>query len=174
MQSSFIDFISQFVTRANVTLFLSIFGAFGTLVTLISSFYAKRKRLKIKISNVQYKKDQKQMLLDIAFENRSQLPIAVTSVHVFLNNHELEVMEYPWSVNEYTHLQGGKIVDKKFLYNLEFPVTIQQLGASAGKMLLEFSPKELESPSTPLIFQVHSTRGRVQQIELPCNQIEYL
>ena len=174
MQPSFINFSSQFITRANITLFLSIFGAFGTLITLISSFRAKRKRLKIKISNVKYNKKQSQMLLDIAFENRSQLPISVTSVHIFLNHHELEIEEYPSCVGEYTHLHGGEVVDRKFLYNLKFPVTIQQLGASAGKILLEFSQKELENPSTPLIFQVYSTRGRVQQIELPCNQIEYL
>ena len=168
MNESSISLISQFFTKANITLLLSIIGSFGTLIAL----YTKRKNLKIQVSNVAYKKAQKQMLLDITFENRSQLPIAITDVHVFLNNHELTVEKYPLCVEEYSHLHGKEVVDRKFLYNLEFPIAIQQLGASAGKMLLEFSPEELEHPSTPLPLQVHSTRGKVQQIPLPCDQIK--
>lgn len=170
MNESSVSLISQFFTKANITLLLSIIGSFGTLIAL----YTKRKNLKIQVSNVAYKEDQKQLLLDITFENRSQLPIAITDVRVFLNNHELTVEKYPLCVEEYSHFHGKEVVDRKFLYNLEFPVAIQQLGASAGKMLLEFSPEELENPSTPLIFQVHSTRGKVQQIELPCDQIKHL
>lgn len=166
--------MEHFFTKANITLFLSIIGSLGTIITLISSFYVKRKNLKIKIGNVKYKRDQKQMLLDIAFENRSYLPISITSVRIFLNNRELEIEDHPSCVGEYSHFHGTEVVDRKFAYNLDFPVTLQQLGASSGKILLEFSPEELENPSTPLIFQVRSTRGKVQQIELPCEQIKYV
>ena len=99
MNESSISLISQFFTKANITLLLSIIGSFGTLIAL----YTKRKNLKIQVSNVAYKKAQKQMLLDITFENRSQLPIAITDVHVFLNNHELTVEKYPLCVEEYSH-----------------------------------------------------------------------
>ena len=157
------------ITRDNITLLLSVIGALGTCITLISSFLHKRKNLKIHITDAEYNKNQNQML----FENRSQLPIAITSVRIFLNGHELSAAKYPICVSQYTHRHGSEVVDRKFLYNLNFPITIQQLGAFAGKMLLEFSPKELENPSTPLTLQVHSTRGKVQQIALPCDQIKY-
>lgn len=160
------------ITRDNITLLLSVIGALGTCITLISSFLHKRKNLKIHISNAEYKENQNQMLLTLTFENRSQLPIAVTSVNIFLNGHELSVAEYPICVSQYTHRRGQEVIDRKFLYNINFPVTIQQLGAFAGQMLLEFSPKELENPSTLLTLQVHSTRGKVQRIILPCNQIK--
>ena len=160
------------ITRDNITLLLSVIGALGTCITLISSFLHKRKNLKIHITDAEYNKNQNQMLLTLAFENRSQLPIAITSVRIFLNGHELSAAKYPICVSQYTHRHGSEVVDRKFLYNLNFPITIQQLGAFAGKMLLEFSPKELENPSTPLTLQVHSTRGKVQQITLPCDQIK--
>lgn len=162
------------ITRDNITLLLSIVGALGTCITLISSFLHKRKNLKIHISDAEYKESQNQMLLTLTFENRSQLPIAITSVHIFLNGHELSAAEYPICVGQYTHRHGSEVVDRKFLYNLNFPITVQQLGAFAGKMLLEFSPKELENPSIPLTLQVYSTRGRVQQIVLPCDQIKHI
>ena len=155
------------ITRDNITLLLSVIGALGTCITLISSFLHKRKNLKIHITDAEYNKNQNQMLLTLAFENRSQLPIAITSVRIFLNGHELSAAKYPICVSQYIHRHGSEVVDRKFLYNLNFPITIQQLGAFAGKMLLEFSP------STPLTLQVHSTRGKVQQIALPCDQIKY-
>lgn len=86
------------------------------------------------------------MLLDITFENRSQLPIAITDVHVFLNNHELTVEKYPLCVEEYSHLHGKEVVDRKFLYNLEFPIAIQQLGLLLVKCFLSFLQKSLKIP----------------------------
>lgn len=52
MNESSISLISQFFTKANITLLLSIIGSFGTLIAL----YTKRKNLKIQVSNVAYKK----------------------------------------------------------------------------------------------------------------------
>ena len=165
--------IRHFITRANITLLLSIIGSLGTCITFLSSYRNKRKNLKIKLSNAEYKKDQKQLLLDVSFENRSQLPIAITSVDIYLNGHQVTAESYPLCVEEYAHYHGKEVIDRKFKYNLDFPVCLQPLYAVAGQMVLDISPKDFENPSTPLTFQVHSTRGKVQQIELPCGQIKY-
>lgn len=165
--------IMEYFTRENITLGLSIFGAFGTLITFVSTYLTKRKNLKIYFSDVAYKKQLHLLVVPITFENRSQLPIAVTSIACSFNGEEHPLVDYPRCVESYSRREGQEVVDRKFLYNLNFPVTIQQLDAISGRILLELSPKDLEKLSTHLTFQVYSTRGKVQKIILPHDQIKY-
>lgn len=166
------ELLSTVFTRANITLALSIFGAAGTLVTFISSYLTKRKNLKINITSATYRKGLRWLLCDITFENRSRLPIAITSISVTINNKTIEPKPYPCCVNSYTHRIGNEVIDRKFEYNLKLPADIQQLGALSGHVLLDISPEVLENLSTPLTFVIRSTRGRVQKIELSPNLIK--
>lgn len=160
------------ITKDDITFILAVIGSLGTIFSLVSSFLVMRKNLRVTVSNAVYRKEFHILMISLTFENRSRLPIAITSVKVFSLNGELPVEKYPRCVNEYTHRHGKEVVDRKFQYNLEFPVDIAQLGAVSGSILLEISPKEFESLPTPLIVQVHSTRGRVQKIKLNLNQIK--
>ena len=168
-----VEIINKYLNRDNITLALSIFGSIGTLITLISSYLHTRKNLKIKIDKVGYRIKTQKLLITLTFENHSRLPISVTSIDVFVNDQQITLEKYPKCVEWYSHLDGKEVVDRKFLYNLNFPVDIQPLFAVSGSILLDASLKELESLSTPLILKVHSTRGREQRIEFPHNQIEY-
>ena len=163
---------NELLTQENITLALSIFGSIGTLITFISSYLSKRKNLKINIISATYKKSLDRLILVITFENRSCLPIAVTSISVTLHGEKLEPLRHPHCVGEYTQTHGKEVVDRKFTYNLDIPVGIQQLGAVSGHILFDVSPTELENHSTPLTLSVHSTRGRVQKIELQPHQIK--
>ena len=168
------EFISALFTRENITLFLSVFGSFGTLITFISSYLTKRKNLKISISSCVYRKDFRWLIFVITFENRSRLPIAITSVSATLNNQEVKSLSYPHHVGDYVYRSGDKILDSKVEYNLKLPADIQQLSALSGYVLFELSPKEIENLSTPLILLIRSTRGRVQKIELSSDQIKWI
>lgn len=161
------------LTRENITLALSIFGSIGTSITLISSYLTKRKNLKINIASFTYKSHLQRLALLVTFENRSRLPISVTSISCSLHGKIITPIRYPQGVGEYIHRIGKDIVDKKFEYNLSFPADIQQLCAVSGYILFDISQEDLENLSTPLILQVHSTRGRAQKIELQPSQIEW-
>lgn len=166
------ELLSVVFTRANITLALSIFGAVGTLVTFISSYLTKRRNLKISISSAMYRKDLRWLLCAISFENRSRLPIAITSISATANNRTIQPNPYPCCVNNYAHRIGNDVIDRKFEYNLKLPADIQQLSALSGYVLFELSPEEIEKLSTPLTLAIHSTRGRVQKIELSPNLIK--
>ena len=168
------ELLSAVFTRANITLALSIFGAVGTLVTFISSYLTKRKNLKINITSATYRKDLRWLLCTITFENRSRLPIAITSISVTINDKTIEPKPYPCCVNSYTHRIGNEVIDRKFEYNLNLPADIQQLSALSGHILLDIAPEVLENLSTPLTLAIHSTRGRIQKIELSPNQIKWI
>lgn len=141
--------VSKLLTRENITLALSIFGSIGTLITFISSYLHTRKNLKIKISRSGYGRSPPPMLISLTFENHSRLPISITSIKVFLNGCEITVVKYPSSVEKYSYKEGNEVVERKFLYNLNFPVDVQPLLAVSGHILLDLPPKELEILSTP-------------------------
>ncbi len=163
-----IDFFNQY--RENITLALSLFGAIGTFFTFISTCFSKRKNLKITVNRIAHNNNI--AMMSVTFENRSSLPITIVSVNLKSGNRIIHFDEYPKCAKEYKHLNGTEIVDRKFLYNLNFPVSIDQFGASSGYILLEISQEDLERISTPLIFQVHSTRGSVQEIALQRDLIQ--
>lgn len=164
----------ELLTRENLTLALSIFGSIGTLITFITNFLVYRKNLRIKIVSSTYKKDFHQLILVTSFENRSRLPIAVTSISAFAHNHELKLLRYPLCVGKYIQRSNNEIIDRKFEYNLKLPIDIHQLSAASGHILFDISPTELETLSTPLTLSFHSTRGLVQKIELLPDQIEWI
>ncbi|MBO5373238.1 MAG: hypothetical protein J6A75_11070 [Lachnospiraceae bacterium] len=162
----------EYLTKDNITFALALLGSIGTLFTCIINFLVYRKNLRIKLISSTYKKTLHRLILVITFENHSRLPITITSVSATMNNKELELLSHPHCVGEYTQKHGNEVVDRKFTYNLDIPVGIQQLGAVSGHILFDVSPTELEKLSTPLTLSIHSTRGRAQKIELQPNQIK--
>lgn len=164
----------ELFTRDNITLAIAVLGAVGTVFSFLSSYMTKRKNLRININTITYKTDINQLVLITTFENRSQLPISVISVSLMVNKQEITPVRYPSGVGEYIRKNGNEIIDRKFEYNLKFPVDIQQLCAASGYILFDVSREELESSSTPLTLTIRSTRGLAQKTELPLSLIKWI
>lgn len=164
---------NDFSTKDAITLILAIIGAIGTFSNYFFSYLAKRKNLKITVSRIALKIPINTLVVSLSFENRSQLPISITSISFLLDGIETMPYKYPELVAERYVERKGVLVDSKFLYNLNLPLDIQQFGAASGHILLDISQEKLQNLSTPLILQVYSTRGTVQQISLPFDRIEY-
>lgn len=165
--------LKEILTRENITLALSIFGTLGSLFTFLSAFLTKRKNLKISIKSATYNPKFNSLAIIFCFENRSRLPIAVTSVSIE-SDVNIKLNPHPNYVGKCNYKDNGTIVDWHFEFDLKFPVDIAQLSACSGFVLFDISPDALQSLSTSLNFRVHSTRGRAQKIELKSGQIEWL
>lgn len=163
--------IKTIITRENITLLLSIIGSIGTLITVISAITTHRKNLKISIAKSVYNSSLRRLILSVTFENRSRLPIAITNLKLSTKGETVDCMSYPFCVGTYSNKEGHEVVNRLFTYNLKLPADIQQLSAVSGYALFEISQEHIQNPSTPLILLVSSTRGRVQQIELPNTKI---
>lgn len=166
--------LKTLITRENITLLLSIIGSIGTLITVITAITTHRKNLKVKIIKSVYDSDLRRLILNVTFENRSRLPIAVTEAKLSINKKTLDSLPYPFCIEKYSYREGKEVINRIFTYNLQFPSDIQQLSASSGYILFEFSQEYLENQSTPLILLISSTRGGVQKIELPYTKITML
>lgn len=167
------DSIFNLLTRENITLALSIFGSIGTLATFFFSYLRRRKNLKISIIDATFNPKLRTLVITITLENRSQLPIAITSINFVCDKNVVPSVEYPRCVERYEYTQGNRLLDRKLFYNMKFPLDVHQLSAASSYILLDISQEEFENLSTPLILQVYSTRGRVQKIKLPLEMIEY-
>lgn len=166
--------LKEILTRENITLALSIFGSLGTFITLFFSFFTTRKNLKISITSATYKPDDECLALIFCFENRSRLPICVTSISAKPNPYEIKLKPHPNYVGNIKYKENGEIVHRHFEFDLNFPIDIAQLSARSGFVLFDIPQDVLQNFSTPLSFQVRSTRGRAQKIELKPDQIEWL
>lgn len=159
---------SNILTLENISFVLGLIGTTGTAWSLVSS----RKRLRVHISNMVYRTDLKTLVIVALFENRSNLPISITNVTLMAAEKELSFEPYPRCVSEYYHKKGSEIVDKKFLYNIAFPVSLSQLEAASGHLLLDISQEDFEKLPTHLTLKVYSSRGRVQKKQLNTSVIK--
>lgn len=162
-----IRFFLKYITFQNITFILGLIGSLGTLWTFIAS----RKNLHIKIADMVYRTDIQTFIIVIIFENRSRLPISITEITLSAGENELYFEPFPRCVSEYFHKKRAEVVDKKFLYNLSLPVSLSQLGAESGHLLLDISQEDFEKLPTQLTLKVHSTRGRVQKKQLSVQDI---
>lgn len=171
---TFIDSFCNLLTFENITFVLSVFGSVGTLITFIAAFKSNRKNLKMIVSNLAYIKDVKTLSITITFENRSRPPISITSARLFISDDEILPEKYPRLVDRYAYRENDEIVARKFLYNINFPVCVQQLGASSGSLLFDVSPEVIQNSSTPLFLKVRSTRGREDKTQLDVCSMKYV
>lgn len=169
-----INTLKELLTRENVTLALSIFGSLGTLFTFCFSYLTHRKNLRISIVSATYKPNFNRLALLFCFENRSRLPIAITSITSKFNSVDISLNPHPNYVGNIKYEENHQIVHRLFEFDLKIPVDIAQLSACSGYVLFDISPDDLRNVSTVLNFQVHSTRGSVQKIELMSDLIKWL
>lgn len=163
-----IEILPNIFTLQNISFGLGLFGSVGTAWNLISS----RKRLRIQIADSAYRTDRKTLVIVVTFENRSRLPISITDATLIAGEKEFSFEPYPRCVAEYFHKKGSEVVDKQFLYNLSFPVSLSQLGAASGYLLLDISQEDFEKLPTRLILKVHSSRGLAQKRLLNTEEIK--
>lgn len=163
----FVEMLESTFTIQNISFILGLIGSAGTAWSFINS----RKRLIIQLSDIAYRTDIKTLVIVIVFENRSRLPISITDVTLIAEEKELSFEPYPRCVAKYSHKEGSEVVDRKFLYNLAFPVSLAQLEAASGHLLLDISQEEFEKLPTQVTLQVRSTRGRVQKKQLSSSDI---
>lgn len=165
------DTLKELLTQDNITLALSIFGSLGTIITIVSKVLVNRKNLSFSVASITYRYEK--LYINMSFINKSRLPISIISVSLKVNNHIYESVPYPENVGKHTLREGKEIVNRIFMYNILFPLSIGSLNASSGFIAFDVSKEAIQSPSAPLTLLIHSTRGLKQKVKLAHNQIDW-
>lgn len=147
-------------TRDNITLALSLFGSFGTAFLMVHNFIINRKNLNMRIVGHRCA-DKKSLLLYVAFENKSRLPISVTGISVMINEVWYSCIEPPVVALEETFRTGITVTSRHEYKSLSLPISISSLGGISGYVYFEFPEADFRPDATHLKFLINSNRGKV-------------
>lgn len=158
MWSQFHTWISN---RDNVTFLIAIAGFALSIWNFVENILKSRKKLSFHIFSVDTYKDL--MVVTMAIENLSQLPIAITNIKYVSGNRKTSCTPIPKLVCEATKRCGNVVTDQRSTYSEKIPIQIPSLGAFSGVILFEHLPEELKSRPTSLTFEISTNRGKAFQ-----------
>lgn len=158
--------IHSLLTRNNITLALSIFGAVGTLLSWIFSAVQNRQNIKIEIVGHRISRKNNFLLVYMLFENKSHLPILITNISVKLGSTWYPCRKFPSIVFFESLKQKDEITFHNEHYSLSFPIYIISLGGSSGYIYFDFPESSLPPDATYLTFQFSANRGKAIEMKL--------
>jgi hypothetical protein len=156
------DAFRHFLTRENITLFVAIFGAVGTLATWIYAGVTSRKALRVQLLHVY--KPGKSLICYFSFINLSRLPICVQSVHIVIDDKMFSCVDIPHSVYSIEESFTLGSPRKYEFCSLALPVNLSGLGGSSGLLDFDIPQEYLEKLSTSLSFSVSTNRGGLKKM----------
>lgn len=154
----------DFLTRENITLFLSIVGALGTLCSAISSILKNRKNINIQIAKL-YKLNNI-IWLYILLENKSRTAISINRISLCLSDKVISASQISKKIHKVDITSAGKTTSSKTDYSIAFPIYLPELGCSSGYLYFVLPPEAAKNFPTELTFQVGTNRGKVTQKKL--------
>lgn len=143
-------------TRENITLAIALFGAIGTAISGILSFFRSRKKISIQI--IKISRLEKFMIAYIAMQNKSRLPISINDISIIINKRKYTGNSVPPLTLEYVIDSLDTPATRKHT-TIQFPVNLGPLSGASGYICLDVPSDVSQKLSTPLTFEVSTNRG---------------
>lgn len=137
MQTINFELLKPFLTKENITLFLSILGVLGSFSSWVYIFIKNRKNINFQIVGQRYC-DDSSLLIYMMFTNKSRLPIAITNIGVYINSTFYSCIEIPIVALEETTRCKNEIISHHEYKSLPMPIVISGLGGTSGYVYFEF------------------------------------
>lgn len=150
------------ISRDNITLALSIFGSLGTLFTLFHNFFINRKNVNVRIVGYRFG-DDKSLLIYVALENISRLPVSITGFAVNIDSTWYPCAEPSVTAFEETFRTGGVVTSHHEYKTLSLPIYIASLGGTSGYIFFEMPEATFQTDTTSLKFLINSNRGLIMK-----------
>lgn len=154
-----LETLASLFTRDNITLALSIFGSIGTVFTFIHTFITNRKTVNVRI--IGHRFSDESLLIYMAFENNSRLPISITGISVSIEEITYPCIEPPVIALETTHRTGKTITSHHEYKTLNLPINLSSLGGASGYVYFEIPEANSQNNAIQLMFSINSNRGLV-------------
>lgn len=154
------DWFSRWITKENITLFIAIAGFVMSFMGCIS----RRKSLSVRILRYRiYGECEKYMYAYIAFENRSQLPIAITRLSLLMDGKTYDAIQIPQRIFERKRTIGKEVISRTEEYSTAIPIQLQSLGACTALIFFDTLPALTETQPTHLTFLIGTNRGKAMK-----------
>ena len=135
-----------------ITFILSIIGSIGTVVSLIQSFLKYRIKINAHFVFLFYEPIHKTFNGYLIIENRTNLPIIVTSISIKNNNYSYEFSCIPFLVKE----------NKKrnyYVYSEKIPINLLEYQALGGYFASKGCP-HIANLDEPLTLEIRTNRRK--------------
>ncbi len=142
--------------RDNITLAIALFGALGTALSGILSFFRSRKKISIQI--IKICRLEEFMIAYIAMQNKSRLPISINDISIIINKKKYTGNDIPPRTLRYVTDSHNTPVSREHT-TIQFPVNLGPLSGASGYICFDVSANVSQMLSTPLIFEVSTNRG---------------
>lgn len=160
--------IASLLTKENITFALSLFSAMCVILGWLHSYFITRKKFALHV--VAYTALYNNAWFYIAFENKSRLPISISTISILIDGTYYPCRYIPQVVREKEHYTGSKTEIKEQQFSIPFPINLSSLGSNSGFVLFVF-PTGISMPTSKNVtFQVSSNRGKAIQMTLPLDQ----
>ena len=166
----FIKFLTNFLTRDNITLAIALLGAYGTV-----SVYIKQ-RLKLSVTFLGRSNFSGQTSLELQIENKSSIPVSITQIRLRVGQDEVAVSRRPYLVIPgHPNTRNPHLAEDT--YSFQFPIRLESFEATSGYISLPPKVRILDEgtekiPLTPVTLIIVTTRG-VQEQSLPELPVRY-
>lgn len=151
----------------NITFAIAVAGFLMSLATWIKDYISQRQNLTGRILGI--KSYANVTYINLVLENRSRLPIAVTSIDLIYNQNVYTCTALPKRVSSLTERRNKEIVKYTEEFSTALPIQLQQLGASVALVLFERMDLLPPNDAKALNLVIHTNRGNPIQmtLELP-------
>lgn len=153
--------MKQLFTRENITLVIALFGAVGTIINALITFFHQRLNLRFELTNLSV--IARTFHTYAIITNYSRLPISISSISVRIEDRWFPCSFIPVKMSEHNVKINGQTLPPVETYSTPMPIEIGPLGSFGGLFVFDSFPKDLQLPTIPDSFLIATNRGKVIQ-----------
>ncbi len=154
----------EYLTRDNITLFLSIIGSAGTALSWIYTWLKSRKKLSIKVIKICKIKDN--LIMYISISNQSASPICIEGLNILFEGNAFPCSQLPTMVFKKESKHGDVVVSSKEYLTIPLPINLSSSAGTSGYLAFDIPQDILQNMPKPLIVQVCTNRGKAVEKKL--------
>ena len=162
------NMISNFLSKENVTLLLSILGIAGSASSWLYTIIKSRKRFEVRING--YRANAHGVLLHVQLINKSTLALSIGNISI-CSGKEYPANPLPAKVLSRTHRVGDEVKSHKEYYSMSFPVNLPPLCGVSGYLYFSSGEEIFPQLSNNVTLIVHTNRGREVKKTLPLGNL---
>lgn len=159
------NFICEYLTKENITFFLSVFGSVGTLFLFVVSLLCKKANIDIKI--VECSPSKESVVLYMMFVNKSHLPISITDVRIWNKGIVYSCTPVPTIVRYIRRYTPKEELYFEAIKSIPLPIALLSLSGTSGYFYFQIPQENFECDAKSLTVEVSTNRFLKLEKTLP-------
>ncbi len=162
------DFFSWIGNQLNVTTIIAIAGFLISVITLIQNVRSKRVNIRTHITSFDYREPA--MFFTMAFENFSELPIAITDIKFIGEEETIRCNPISREIFVNKKTRNNVVVQTTPYVSSNLPIQIPALGSFSGIILFAPVQDPPKKDSKWVTFEIHTNRRKAFRTTLELSE----